>query len=347
VKIVVAPDSFKGTASARVAARCIADGWRSARPDDTVLCVPLADGGEGTLDAVAAANTAARWITVEAVHGPTGTPIPASYLLLPDGTAVVELARASGLPLLVHPAALTASTRGVGDLIGHALDAGARALVVAVGGSASTDGGAGLFSALGAGVLDTDGALVADGGAALRTARTLDRAAFRPAPPGGVIVLSDVTNPLFGPNGAAYVFGPQKGASVEDVAALDAGLRRWAELCGGDPEAPGAGAAGGTAYGLAALWGARIASGSRYIADLVGLDDALRGADLVVTGEGRFDRTSLDGKGEVRVYNTESGAKIVCEKVSGPAYAVAWGPPVRPSCYWKQGIFGRWKMICP
>ncbi|MFE9424813.1 glycerate kinase [Kitasatospora sp. NPDC006697] len=310
MRVVIAPDSFKGTVTASEAARALAAGWRTVRARDELTLRPMADGGEGTLEAVAAAHPGAELRTVEGCTGPDARPVRGQYALLPGGTAVVELATASGLPLMARPAPLTATTRGTGETIAAALDAGATGLIVALGGSASTDGGAGLLTALGLRLLDGDGLPLPGGGGALGRAHRVDRTALRPAPPGGVRLLTDVTNPLLGPDGAAAVYGPQKGAGPLEIAELERGLARLAELFGGDPEHPGAGAAGGTAYGLSALWGARSLPGASTVADLLRLDAALADADLVITGEGRFDATSLRGKavGEVLARAERAGA---------------------------------------
>ncbi|MFB7378115.1 glycerate kinase [Kitasatospora purpeofusca] len=318
MRIVLAPDSFKGTATAAEAARALADGWQSVRPHDELVLLPMADGGEGTLDAVATAHPGATVHEVPDCTGPDGRRVPGRYLSLPDGTALVELATASGLPLLEgRLAPLAATSRGTGEAIAAALDAGATALTVALGGSASTDGGAGLLSALGLRVLGHSGAPLPDGGGSLATAGRIDTLRLRPAPPGGVRLLTDVTNPLHGPDGAAAVYGPQKGAGPSEIALLEHGLRRYAELLGGDPEQPGAGAAGGTAYGLAAAWGALITPGAAAVADLLGLDAALAGADLVVTGEGRFDATSLLGKAVGEVIDRARRAAVPVRVVAG------------------------------
>lgn len=230
-----------------------------------------------------------------------------------------ELARSSGLPLAGHLAPAEATTRGVGEVVLAALAAlAARAtrLVVALGGSASTDGGTGMLRALGLRLLDDHGRELPDGGRALLGAVRVDTGGLVAALPGGVTVLTDVDNPLLGPTGAAAVFGPQKGADPQLVELLDQALSRWAELCRGDPAAPGAGAGGGTAYGLQAVWGATLRFGSMHIADLARLDAALHGADVVLTGEGRFDATSLRGKvcGEVlrRARQGAVQAVVVC-----------------------------------
>lgn len=294
--VLVAPDSFKGTAAARDVATAIADGWRSVRPDDEVRMLPLADGGEGTLDAIEAAVPGSERRDAGLVTGPDGRPVRAHWLHLPTGEAVVELAVSSGLPLMAALDPLGATTRGLGEVIAAALDAGATSVVVALGGSASTDGGAGALAALGARFLDAHGAELPDGGGALAHLAAVDVEGLAAPPPGGVRVLTDVTSPLLGPDGAAAVFGPQKGASPAEVERLDAALARLAALAGGDPAVPGTGAAGGTAFGLSTLWGARIEAGAPAIAALTGFAAAIRAADLVLTGEGRFDEQSTRGK---------------------------------------------------
>ncbi|GHF27085.1 glycerate kinase [Pseudolysinimonas yzui] len=294
-RVVIAPDSFKGTATARDAARAIARGWASVRPDDELVLAPQADGGEGTIDAVAAAVAGAE-VRTATVTGPDGRDVEARWLLLDSGEAVLELAESSGLPLMDELDPLGAGTRGLGELIGVALDAGATALTVGLGGSASTDGGAGALAALGMTLADASGRPLPDGGGALSQVEHLDRRGLRPPPPGGVRLLTDVTAPLLGPSGAAAVFGPQKGAGPGEVAELDAALARFAHLLGGDPTASGTGAAGGTGYGLSAGWGATLVPGAPTIADLSGLPALVAAADVVISGEGRFDATSIDGK---------------------------------------------------
>ena len=268
MRIVVAPDSFKGTATAASVAAAIADGWRTERPDDDLVLAPMADGGEGTLDAFATAFPGAVRQPVT-VTGPAGESVEAAWLLLPDGRGVVELAATSGLPLLggdLLPD--TATSRGFGEAIAAALDAGVRRLVLGIGGSASTDGGAPVLDVLG------------------------DRA----LPRDGVTVLTDVTSPLVGPTGAAAVFGPQKGIAPERVAEFDARLSAFAaRFPHVDPATPGAGAAGGVGFGLLA-WGATLVRGADGVADVLGLPGLLAGADVVITGEGRFDGQSAVGK---------------------------------------------------
>jgi glycerate kinase len=328
MRIVIAPDSFKGTASAVEAATSIAEGWLEVRPHDDLTLIPMADGGEGTLGVLAAAVAGAQTRTVRGCTGPDGRPVDGRFVLLPDGTGAVELATTSGLPLLRRLNPLRAHTRGVGEVIAAALDAGAHRLAIAVGGSASTDGGTGALRALGLELYDSHDQPLADGGGALAALARIDRDGLRPPPAGGVEILSDVRNPLLGPNGAAARFGPQKGATPDDVAILDGGLARLAQLSDGDPAAPGTGAAGGTAFGFATFWQARITSGAAVIGDLVGLDRALRDADLVITGEGLLDDTSRDGKvvGHVAARARANGTPVVV--ICGSAVTTAWAPIV-------------------
>jgi len=324
VRVVIAPDSFKGSIGAAAAAAALAAGWRAVRPDDELVRLPLADGGEGTLDVLAAAVTGARWRHAT-VTGPGGQPVGCAWLELPGGGAAVELARASGLPLLAVPDPLGAQTTGLGELIGHALTAGARQVLIALGGSASTDGGTGALAALGARFLDQDGGPLPPGGGALARLARVDLARLRPPPPGGVRCLTDVRAPLLGPAGAAAVFGPQKGAGPAQVARLETGLARLARCLGGDPAAPGAGAAGGTGYGLAAAWGALIRPGAAELGQLAGLDRALASAGLVVSGEGRYDQTSGTGKVVGTVFAAAAAAGVPAALVAGQ---LADGPPL-------------------
>ena len=295
MRVVVAPDSFKGSISAAGAAAAIASGWRSVRPQDEVRELPLADGGEGTLAVLAAAVPGARWHHAD-VSGPGDEQIAASWLEMPGNVAVVELASAAGLPQLPELRPLTAHTYGVGELIGSALDAGVAQIMIALGGSASTDGGTGALAALGARFLDDSGAELPLGGGGLARLAAADFSGLRPPPGGGATCLTDVRAPLLGPDGAAAVFGPQKGASPADVISLETGLARLADLLGGDPGQPGAGAAGGCGYGLAAGWGARLVPGAAELAMIAGLPTAAASADLIITGEGQYDATSETGK---------------------------------------------------
>ena len=302
-RVVFAPDSFKGTIGAAEAAAALAAGWRSIRRHDEISLLPMADGGEGTVAAFATAVPGARRMPVT-VTGPAGAPTVSEWLVLPPtpeaphGTGVVELASTSGIELLGSPPRLRpldAHTRGFGQAIAAALAHGVDRLVLGIGSSASTDGGAGLLTELGARLTDAAGRPIADGGRGLAGLAAVDLSHLVPLPPAGVTVLSDVTNPLLGARGAAAVFGPQKGAGPGEVATLDAGLARLSALIGVDPETPGAGAAGGTGFGLLG-WGAVLVPGSAAVADLIGLRAAVAAASVVVTGEGSFDGQSAAGK---------------------------------------------------
>ncbi|MEU3597279.1 glycerate kinase [Streptomyces sp. NPDC006798] len=303
MRVVLAPDSFKGSLTADAVCAAMQTGVLRAVPGAEVVRIPMADGGEGTLDCVGAA-TGGREIRLD-VEGPLGAPVTARYLLDPGrASAVVELAAASGLPLVdpAHRDPLRADTTGTGRLVADAIRRGARSVLVCVGGSASTDGGTGLLRALGFRFLAASGAELPPGGGALADLDRIDtggvpeqirRTRFR--------IACDVTNPLIGPRGAAAVFGPQKGAGPEEVRILERGLARLADVLAERTgvavhDVPGAGAAGGTCGGLLALLGAEALPGCELVADAVGLPAALDGADLVLTGEGRLDDQSAGGK---------------------------------------------------
>lgn len=301
MKILFAPDSFKGTAAAHDVAGALAAGWLNVRPDDDVVLLPMADGGEGTLGTFLAAVEDAEFHDIE-VTGAAGDRVDAGYVTLGDGTAVIELGLTCGIEQLgERRAPLTATTRGLGEAIGAALDAGATRLVIGIGSSASTDGGAGLLLALGARILDDTGAPLDATNDDLARAASVDLSGLRPLPAGGVTVLTDVTNPLLGSAGAAAVFGPQKGATPEQIERLDLTLTNWARLIpDASPDSPGAGAAGGAGFALQA-WGAILRPGALAVAELIGLEEALDGADLIITGEGAFDASSIAGKVPVEI----------------------------------------------
>ncbi|SEQ93461.1 glycerate kinase [Microlunatus flavus] len=333
IRVVLAPDKFKGCLPAVGVAEALAAGVRSVRPDAELVLLPVADGGDGT---VAAALAAGHREVVVTVEGPTGEPVRAPYAVRGDD-AVVELAGACGLDLLPggRPAPLTASTYGLGQVLRHALEHGARRVVLGLGGSASTDGGAGLVQALGARLLDADGVELDRGGAALADLASLDLGGLVPLDDVDVVVASDVDHPLLGSRGAAAVFGPQKGADAEQVARLDAALARWADVVGDATgsdlrEALGAGAAGGTGFAALALLGATLRPGIELVLDLVGFADAAQGASLVVTGEGSLDEQSLAGKAPVGVAAAAGRAGVRTVAVAGrsllePGHAAAAG----------------------
>ena len=299
MKIVCAPDSFKESMSAAEAAAAMARGVRSVAPDADVVEVPLSDGGEGFLDALAAA-LGARLVEVEAPDA-LGRPAVAAFALAAGGLAVVEMARASGLEQVTAAERdiWRSSTAGVGRLIAAALDAGARRLVIGIGGSATNDGGAGMLDALGVRFLDTEGRRLDATPEGLAAVASIDASGLDPRLAGlEVECASDVTNPLCGPRGASAVFGPQKGASPDDVPRLDALLGRLAALDGGNgvAERPGAGAAGGLGYALMRYLDARLRPGIDLVTETVGLAGAVRGAEFVLTGEGSVDAQTLAGK---------------------------------------------------
>jgi glycerate kinase len=326
MRVVLAPDSFKGSATAIEVVEALAQGWRRVRPEDEFVRLPLADGGEGTLEALAAADARAMWRTVP-VSGPDGRLARARWLLLSDGTAAVELAQSSGLPLMRRPNPLHASTAGLGwQLLDAVRDPRVRRILVALGGSATTDAGAGALQVLGARLLDGSGREVERGGAALVELDRIDRSELVLPPSGGAYCLVDVDAPLLGPDGAAAQFAPQKGASPDEVIRLEGALRRFADVAGGDPDAAGAGAAGGTAFGLATVWGASTIAGSGAVATSAGLPAALGGADVVVTGEGRLDAQSFRGKVVGHVVKTAERLDVPQLIVVGSA-----GTPPPPS----------------
>jgi glycerate 2-kinase len=299
VKVVVAPDGFGGTLSPREAARAIADGWRDRRPGDEVVELPLADGGEGLLDVVQAPSD--RRITTE-VAGPLGHPIEADWLLRDDGSAVIDSSLACGLALVpeTERTPMRATTYGVGQLLDAARGAGANRILVGLGGSATVDGGSGALLGLGFRLQVEDGAGLKIGGEDLHRVRCAERGRAASFDDVEVVLLSDVTTVLAD---AARVFGPQKGATPDDVAHLTRALLAWADvaerdLAGGERlrDREGTGAAGGLGFALACAIGARFVPGAQTVADLVDLPATLDGADLVVTGEGRLDTTSFQGK---------------------------------------------------
>jgi glycerate kinase len=299
----------------------LAAGLRSVVPGVEVSVVPVADGGDGTLAAAEAAGFERVPVTAT---GPTGMP-RASAFGRRGGEAVVELAEISGLGQLPEGrlAPLTATSAGTGELIAAALDAGCRRIVVGIGGSACTDGGAGMVTALGARLVDAQGDPVRPGGAALADAVELDLTGLHPAlAETELVVASDVDNPLTGPTGAPAVYGPQKGATPDQVEQLDAALAQWADLVakatGSDRrDTPGAGAAGGVGFGLVAVLGATTRPGAQLVFELTGLLEALEASDLVVTGEGSLDRQTLHGKAPAAVAAAARSAGVPAVAVAG------------------------------
>ena len=325
MRIVIAPNAFKGSLSALEAADAIGEGVRLAAPDATLVLVPIADGGDGTADALVAATHGDR-CTLR-VRGPLGDPVEAGYGLI-DGrsTAVIEMAKAAGLALVPperrDPRVTT--TYGVGELLQRAYEGGARHFIVGIGGSATNDGGAGMAQALGYHLLDGNGQDLSPGGLALTRLARIDvggvHANWKET---RVEVACDVTNPLTGPTGASAVYGPQKGATPEMVAELDAALKHFAEVIRHDlgvdvEQLPGAGAAGGLGAGLVAFTGAKLRPGAEMVMEALHLDERLKGADLVITGEGRLDsQTARFGKGPAAVARHARNAGIPVVAIGG------------------------------
>jgi len=320
MRVVLSPDKFKGCLTAAEVADALATGLIRSRPGLETIKLPVADGGDGTVAAALTAGFAK--IVVDAV-GPTGEPVRAPYAL--DGKrAVVELAAVVGLDLLLgaRPDPLGSSTYGLGLVMGDAVSRGAELIVLGLGGSASTDGGAGMVQALGAQLLDADGQELGRGGGALSRLARIDLTGLAPLSSVKIMVASDVDNPLLGPTGAAAVFGPQKGATAADIAALEDGLATWARVVtaatGRDlAGTPGAGAAGGTGYAALALLHAELTPGIELILDLIGFEGRLAGVDLVITGEGSLDDQSLAGKAPVGVARAAARAGVPVVAVAG------------------------------
>jgi len=303
MRVLVSPQEFKGSLTAKEAAEAIAEGLRRALPDAELDIVPMADGGPGIVQAILSAR-AGQEATCQA-QDPLGRPVTAVWGLLEEGpTAVIEMAAASGLVLLKSEERdpRRTSTYGTGQIIQAALDADCRRLIIGVGGSATNDGGAGMAQALGARLLDEKGRDLPPGGTALRHLDRIDVSGLDPRiADSHVLVACDVTNPLCGPLGASMVYGPQKGATPEMIEELDAALAHYAQVIRRDLgvdiiSLPGAGAAGGIAGGLVAFLNAEIRPGAELVAQIVGLRERLRRADIVFTGEGRLDAQTPFGK---------------------------------------------------
>lgn len=322
MKIVIAPDSFKESLSAPEVAAALARGVKRAAPQALVICVPMADGGEGTVQAVLGATQSERRSHV--VQNALGQPIEAQWALLPNQTAVIEMACAAGLEHIASSQrdALRATTFGVGELIKHALDEGARHIVLGLGGSATNDAGAGMLNALGLNLRDAQGSPLAPGGAALAKLHSIDASQFDPRlKQTKITIASDVNNPLCGPLGASAIFGPQKGATPEQVQTLDAALGHFADLCaqhlGHDRrDAAGSGAAGGVGFAAHAWMQSTFRPGAAVIAEIGELEQAVQGASFVITGEGRMDAQTLLGK-------TPMGVAQIAQRAGVPTIAIA------------------------
>ncbi len=302
MRVLIASDSFKGSLSSIRVGEAVTEGLKKVFPEAITKVIPIADGGEGTVEALVTAN-GGRYL-IKTVTSPLGEPVKAVMGMLPDGTAVIEMAAASGLPLVPNKKKnpLITTTKGTGELIKIALDEGAKRILIGIGGSATNDGGAGVVQALGARLLDQEGNELSPGGAALANLAKIDvtnlDARLNIVP---ITVICDVDNPLCGPRGASAVYGPQKGATPEMVNCLDQCLVNFAEKIreqlGIDiQDIPGAGAAGGLGGGLLAFTKAQLKSGTEAILDTIKFDQIIRDYDLVITGEGRIDAQSAFGK---------------------------------------------------
>ncbi|MGE8167985.1 glycerate kinase [Pseudomonas putida] len=335
MKIVIAPDSFKDSLDAAGVAHAIAGGLAEAWPGAELVECPMADGGEGTLEAIVAASQGE--LRRQVVRGPLGQGVEAAWGWLADSrTAVIEMAQASGIQLLPRDQrdACRSSTWGTGELIAAALAAGAQRIVLAIGGSATNDGGSGMLRALGLRLFDAQDQPLAEGGLALAGLARLDASGVDPRLAEVCVeVAADVDNPLCGANGASAIFGPQKGASAEQVKALDQALGHFADHCakllGKDlRDAPGSGAAGGMGFAAKAFMGARFRPGVEVVAELADLDSLVQGADLVITGEGRFDAQTLRGKtpmGVAKVAKRHGVPVVVLAGTLGEGYQQLYG----------------------
>ncbi len=334
MRVIVAPQEYKGTLTAEEAAAAIAEGVRRALPDAGIETVPLPDGGPGTVRAIS--SVAGGETRRCRVQGSLGLPVEAEWALLPGGTAIIEMAAASGLGLLAENErdARVTTTHGVGELVSEALDGGARRLVIGLGGSATNDGGAGMATALGARLLDANGDEIPPGGVALGRLDRIDAGGLNQRIAGADVTgASDVTNPLCGPEGASHVYGPQKGASPEAVRELDAALENYTRVIERDlgvavGDVPGAGAAGGLGAGIIAFLGAQIRPGVDVVAEVVRFRERLDGADLVITGEGRLD-------GQTRYGKTVAGVARLASDAGVPVIVVPGG--LGPGWEWALG----------
>ena len=338
MKILIAPDSFKGSATAVEVGNALARGFRRVFSDAEIRVLPMADGGEGTVSALVSATSGE--IRSAIVKNPIGHEIIANYGILGDQkTGVIEMSAASGLTLIKpeqrNP--LLTTTYGTGQLILSALNDGCRRLIIGIGGSATNDGGAGMAQALGALLKKIDGTSISDGGQGLAELSDIDvRNLDCRLGETEIIVACDVDNPLTGPRGASYVYGPQKGATLEMMQVLDESLARYAEIikiCLGKDidNLPGAGAAGGLGAGLMAFVNAQLESGIDIVTNTVKLVEQLKGVDLVVTGEGYLDQQTIHGK-------TPVGVARIAQKQNIPVIAVAGGIQGNPAGLYQQGI---------
>lgn len=313
MKVVVAMDSFKGSLTSLEAGNAVREGILAAAPSTDVTVLPLADGGEGTVDAIAPyIQGITKTITVT---GPLGTPVDADYIFEPVcKTAYIEMAKASGLTLVraEDRDPFFTTTYGTGELMKNAVDNGAEKLVICIGGSATNDGGAGMLQALGAKLADKDGKDICHGCTGLKDLAAIDLSALI-GKGLDITVASDVTNPLCGPDGASHVYGPQKGATYETAEQMDGWLKHFAETSGFDPYEKGTGAAGGMSFALKNFLGAKIRSGADIVTEITGAEELIKDCDIVITGEGRMDSQTVNGKAPFKILQlgTKYGKRVI------------------------------------
>lgn len=346
MKIVIASDSYKGSLDSSQVNEAMRKGILRVFEDAEIICIPIADGGEGTVDAVM--TCCGGSYCYETVTGPDGREVIARYGILPDKSAVIEMAAASGLPLVqdVTPdTVMNSTTYGTGQLIASALDKGCGKIYIGIGGSATNDGGIGMLQALGVSFLDADNREVGFGGKYLDKIARIDisnlDSRIRETE---LVVMSDVTNPLCGENGAAVVYGPQKGATEEEIAILDKGLAQFAELiCHMNlPDIrnlPGAGAAGGLGGGLVSFLGAEIRPGIKAILEIADFEKSVQWADLILSGEGRIDGQSANGK-------VVSGIAEIAGKYNVPVIAICGSVEKDAREIFEKGISGMEAAVC-
>ncbi|MFU2194924.1 glycerate kinase [Streptococcus pluranimalium] len=343
--IIVASDSFKGSLSSLEVGRSVCEGIHSLYPEDRVLIVPVADGGEGTIDAILTSREGKRISRV--VKGPLGQEVEASYGLIDNGkTAVIEMAEASGITLIDKEAldVMQASTYGTGELIKDAIEKGVSKLYIGLGGSATNDGGIGLAAALGIRFLDETGRFLEPIPANLSKMSSIDTRQKMKIPANlDIILLVDVDNPLCGERGASFVYGPQKGGKSEELVALDQALNRYADLVSEltgrhEKETPGAGAAGGLGFALMTFFKAKAQRGITTILDLIGIVEKIADADLVITGEGHMDSQSVNGK-------TPIGVAQLAKKYQVPTVAIVGGASTHLEVLYDAGISGVFDII--
>lgn len=346
MKIVIASDSYKGSLDSLQVNEAMRKGILRVFEDAEIICIPIADGGEGTVDAVM--TCCGGSYCYEMVTGPDGREVIARYGILPDKSAVIEMAAASGLPLVqdVTPdTVMNSTTYGTGQLIASALDKGCRKIYIGIGGSATNDGGIGMLQALGVSFLDADNREVGFGGKYLDKIARIDISNLDPRiRETELVVMSDVTNPLCGENGAAVVYGPQKGATEEEIAILDKGLAQFAELiCQMNlPDIrnlPGAGAAGGLGGGLVSFLGAEIRPGIKAILEIADFEKSVQWADLILSGEGRIDGQSANGK-------VVSGIAEIAGKYNVPVIAICGSVEKDAREIFEKGISGMEAAVC-